>query len=100
MMTFTDASAIAEARSCLAALADAAPTIEASIAYERALLYLDSLVGDYVPGIGSLAENDPEPLLARLEAAVGELVTYGLDGLSAELLLDMAIGAAESSKFL
>ena len=71
MMTLTDAYAVTEARSCLAALADTAPTVEASIAYERALLYIDSLVGDYVPGISSPAENDPERLLTRLEVAVG-----------------------------
>ena len=95
MMTFADAYAIAEARSCIAALADTAATVDTSIAYEHALLHLD---GDYAPSISPLAEIDTDRLLARLEAAVEVLVTYGLDGLSAELLLDMTIVATGSAE--
>ena len=36
-------------------------------------------------------------LLARLEAAMEKLVSYGVDGLTAELLLDMAYGPADSA---
>ncbi len=93
----TLAHTIAEARSCLAALADHARSVEASIEYDRLLIHLDG-IGDYVAGTCSLDEADPERLLARLEMAVEELVACGLDCLSAELLLDMAIGAGESSE--
>lgn len=97
MTTLAHADAIAEARSCLADLADTAHTVDGSIVYDRALLYLDGLVGDFVPGISPLNETDRNRLLARLESAVEELVTYGLDGLSAELLLYMLNGPAESA---
>lgn len=40
MMTRAHAIALDEARSCLAALADTATTLDASVAYEHALLYL------------------------------------------------------------
>jgi len=97
-MTLAHAYAIAEARSCLAALADNARSVEASIEYDRLLIHLDGIVDDYVAGIWALDEADPERLLARLDVAVEELVACGLDCLSAELLLDMAIGAGESSE--
>lgn len=97
MMTLAHACAIAEVRSCLAALADAAITVDASAEFDRILIYFDGIVGDLVPAISPLDETDPLRLLDSLEAAVEERVTYGFDELTAELLLDMANGPADSA---
>lgn len=96
-MTIAHAHAIAEVRSCLAALADTAPTVGASAEYDRILIYFDGIVGDLVSAIRSLDETDPCRLFHQLEAAFEGLVTYGFDVLTAESLLDMAHGPADSA---
>ncbi len=48
-MLLAHAVALAEARTYIAALADLAVSADASLAYERTLLYLDAIHGDDVP---------------------------------------------------
>lgn len=87
-MTLAYALALAQARSCLAALADTAPDFDESIRYEYLLLDLDMLhpIG---PGLAPIAGTKAE-LLDRLEAAVDQMIELGGDGLSLELLLASA----------
>ncbi len=58
MMMLAHAHAVTEARSCLAALADAATTFDVTVAYEHALLYLDSVHGDDVPALDDPGRSD------------------------------------------
>ena len=84
-LTYPYAVALGEARSCLAALADTAPTIDESIHYDRLLFRLDFMHQDY-PGCHPITGTQQE-LLDRLEAAIETLIAQGADGLITELLL-------------
>lgn len=88
-MTLAYAVALAEARSCLAALADDATDFDESSHFEHLLLDLDRLhpIG---PGLWPTAGTKAE-LLARLEVAVDVMIALGGDGLSLELLLVSAM---------
>lgn len=85
-MILAYAIALADARSCLAVLADAATDFDESCRYERLLIDLDGLhAGDFpatYPMYGTPAE-----LLARLGAAVDRMIELGGDALSLELFL-------------
>jgi len=82
------AIALAEARSCLAALADTAVTFQASVDYERVLLQLDWIHGDDVPGLdASGLTDDRNALFSTAEAAIEELVDFDVDALQIELVL-------------
>lgn len=85
VMTLAYAITLAEARSCLAALADTAMDIYESSHYERLLIECDGLhpIG---PALYPIAGTKTE-LLDRLEAAVDQMRDLGGDGLSLELLL-------------
>lgn len=87
-MTFAYAIALAEARSCLAALVDAATDFGESAHFEHLLLDLDAMHMDY-PGLDPL-DGDRSLLLRRLEVAVDGMIDHGVDGLSLELLLGAA----------
>lgn len=78
---------VAEARSCLAALADTAPTFDQSVAYDRLLLRLDGLRCDDGPACEPMPGIGRDELQRRVEAAIGQLVNAGIDALSVELLL-------------
>ena len=52
-MLLAHAVALAEARSYVAALADAALTTDASIEYDRVLLQIDFIHGDFIPAVGA-----------------------------------------------
>lgn len=93
-MTVGYTIALGEARSCLAALADTAETLDDSIHYEHLLLALDFMHMDY-PGCHP-ATGTRDELLDRLEAAVDELIARGADGLRMELLLDSAFSSPTS----
>jgi hypothetical protein len=85
-MILAYAIALAEARSCLAALADSASTFEESVHYEHLLLDLDALhtIG---PTLYATTGTKTD-LLGRLETAVDQMLDLGEgDGLSLELLL-------------
>lgn len=95
-MLLAHAIALAEARTYVAALADHATTLEASLVYERTLLYLDSLHGDVVPALdaGGLI-RDRAALQVVAESAVEELIDHGVDALQVELVLAMLEDARE-----
>lgn len=81
---------LAEARTCIAALADRATSIEASCAYERTLLYLDAIHGDAAPALEPApALENHDALQLQAEAAVEGLLKHGIDALQVEMLLAM-----------
>ncbi|MDI4643270.1 hypothetical protein K9U39_20530 [Rhodoblastus acidophilus] len=87
-MLLAHAVLLTEARSYVAALADNAKTLEASSAYDLALIELDLVHGD-----GAFALDATEhavgrdALMALAISAVERLTTYGMDALQSELLL-------------
>lgn len=87
MMTLAHALIVAEARSCLAALAETPSTFEQLVAYDRLLLRLDWLHGDDTPACEPMPELGRAELLRRAELTIERLVDFGVDGLSVELLL-------------
>lgn len=79
---------LSQARSYLAALADHAPTDEASSAYEHLLIALDLLHHDQGPALDTDGvTDDPEVLHIVATSAIAELVSHGIDDLDVELLL-------------
>lgn len=87
-MLLAHAVTLAEARSHIAALADHAHTVEASSAFERALIELDWAHGDDVPARDTSGiTDDRDILMAAAVSAVQQLFDYGLDALQMELLL-------------
>ncbi len=88
-MSFAYAIALAEARSCLATLADASSDFDESVHFDHLLLDLDAMHVDY-PGLYPL-DADRSRLLRRLEAAVERMLDLGGDGLRLELLLAEAL---------
>lgn len=89
-MELACAVALAEALSCLAALADAASDIYEISHYERLLIDLDGL-HPAGPALSTIIGSEAE-LIDRLEAAVDRLIDLGGSaGLTLELLLDAAL---------
>lgn len=86
-MLLAHAYLLADARACLAALADSATTFDQSVVYDRLLLRLDWLHGDDTPACEAMPGVDRDELLRRAESAVGSLVEFGIDALTVELLL-------------
>lgn len=87
-MLLAHAATLVEARSHIAALADHARTIEASSAYERALIELDWIHGDGSPALDTTGlPDDRDTLFVTAAAAVERLTGYGVDALGVELLL-------------
>jgi len=94
-MLLAHAVAVAEARTYIAALTDLAVSLDASLSYERTLLYLDSIHGDEVPALDSGLIDDRTALYVVAESAVAELVDHGVDALQVELVLAMLEEARE-----
>ena len=93
-MLLPHAQTLAQARSYVAALADRALTIDASSAYERALLELDRVHGDDCPALDTDdLTDDRDILLAVASSAVEELENFGVDILAVELILAMLVDA-------
>ena len=89
-MLLAHASVLAKARSNLAALADTAPTIDASSAYEHVLITLDRLHDDQAPALSTArVRRDRDALLRDTTVALDSLADLGLDTLDVELLLSM-----------
>lgn len=87
-MLLLHAATLAEARSYLAALADHARTVEASSAYERALIELDWVHGDDTPALDTAGITDDRDIVMALAvSAVQQLAHYGVDALHIELVL-------------
>ena len=93
-MLLPHAQTLAQARSYVAALADRALTLEASSAYERALLELDRVHGDECPALDTEdLSDDRDILLAVASSAIEKIESYGIDPLSVELILAMLVDA-------
>jgi hypothetical protein len=90
------AQTLAQARSYVAALADCARSIEASSAYERALIELDRVHDDDCPALDTTAlTTDRDVLFTVAGSAIEELTDFGIDPLSVELILAMLADARE-----
>jgi hypothetical protein len=87
-MDLEHALTLTEARSFVAALADAAVDDDASAAFESVLIELDWLHGDESPSLDTdgLSE-DRDVLYLAAAAAIEALALFGLDALDLELLL-------------
>ncbi len=94
-MLLAHAVTLAEARSYVAALADSAVTIDASIEYDRVLLQIDFIHCDLIPAIRPVPVTDRDVLFSVAESAIEDLATHGIDGLTVELVLDMLYAARE-----
>lgn len=89
-MLLAHAQTLAQARSCLAALADNAATLEASSGYEQTLMALDQIHDDQAPALDSDGmTSDRAALTMVATSAVKHLVDHGVDPLQLELLLAM-----------
>jgi hypothetical protein len=87
-MLLAHAATLADARAYLAALADHARTVEASSAYERALIELDGVHGDDTPALDTDGiTHDCDIVMALAVSAVQQLADYGVDALHIELVL-------------
>ena len=87
-MLLSHAMTLADARSCVAALADQATQAHASSAYERVIMQLDRIHDDDVPAVDSDGlPEDRDLLLAGATAAIEQLVDHGVDALDIELVL-------------
>ena len=81
---------LGQARSCIAALADQADSIDASSAYEHVLIELDRIHGDEGPGLYTDGiYEDRTVLLASATSAIEELEQYAVDPLTVELVVAM-----------
>jgi len=90
MTLLPHAVALVRARSYLAALADRATTVDASSAYEHALIELDRVRGDDGSTIDSDGlREDLGILVAVATAALEDLAKHGVDALSIELIIAM-----------
>ena len=95
-MLLPHATALAQARTYIAALADTARSPNASSTYGNTLLYLDAIHGDAVPASIPADEIEDRTALASLaEAAIEGLVDHGVDALQVELVLAMLEDARE-----
>ena len=94
-MLLPHAVTLSEARSYVAALADNAVTIDASIEYDRVLLQIDFIHDDDIPAIGPVHVTDRAALFSVAESAIEALADHGVDGLTVELVLDMLYVAQE-----
>ena len=94
-MLLAHAITLAEARSYVAALADNAVSIDASIEYDRLLLLIDFIHADSIPAITPVPITDRDALFSAAETAIGDLVGHGIDPLSVEVFLDMLHVARE-----
>ncbi len=87
-MLLAHAALLSEARSYIAALAENAKTLEASSAYDLALIELDWVHADNGPALDATSPAaDRDVLMALATSAVERLTTYGVDALHTELLL-------------
>ena len=87
-MDLEHALTLAQARSFVAALADAAVEDDASAAFERVLIELDWLHADESPGLDTDGlSDDRDVLYLGAATAIESLAHFGLDALDLELLL-------------
>jgi hypothetical protein len=94
-MLLAHALTLAEARSYVAALADNALIIDASIEYDRVLLQIDFIHGEDIPAISPVSATDRAEMFTAAESAIEDLADHGIDDLTVELVLDMLYIARE-----
>ena len=94
-LAYAYAIALADARSCLAALADAATDFDESVQFEHLLLALDALHPDG-PALYAVA-GDRGALFDRLDVAVDRMLALGGDLLSLEFLAALAHGTIRAN---
>lgn len=95
MLQLAHALTLGKARSHVAALADHAGTIRASIGYDRVLLELDLIHGDDIPAISAVSATSSDELFSIAESAIRDLPGYGIDPLTIELVLDLLNAARD-----
>jgi hypothetical protein len=89
-MLLPHAHTLAQARTCLAALADAASSEDVSSAYEHVLIELDRIHCDESPDIYVDAVTQDQAIQFEIAtSAIEDLKGYGVDALSVELVLWM-----------
>jgi hypothetical protein len=89
-MLLPHAHTLAQARTCLAALADAANSEDVSSAYEHVLIELDRIHCDESPDIYLDAVTQDQAIQFEIAtSAIEDLKGYGVDALSVELVLWM-----------
>jgi hypothetical protein len=89
-MLLPHAHTLAQARTCLAALADAASSEDVSSAYEHVLIELDRIHCDESPDIYLDAVTQDQAIQFEIAtSAIEDLKGYGVDSLSVELMLWM-----------
>jgi len=89
-MLLPHAHTLAQARTCLAALADAAISEDVSSAYEHVLIELDRIHCDESPDIYLDAVTQDQAIQFEIAtSAIEDLKSYGVDALSVELVLWM-----------
>jgi hypothetical protein len=89
-MLLPHAHTLAQARTCLAALADAASSEDVSSAYEHVLIELDRIHCDESPDIYLDAVTQDQAIQFEIAtSAIEDLKGYGVDALSVELVLWM-----------
>lgn len=87
-MLLAHSALLTEARSYISALAENAKTLEASSAYDLALIELDLVHGDDAFALDATSPTvDRDVLTALATSAVERLTAYGMDALHSELLL-------------
>lgn len=93
-MHLRHAHTLAQARTCLAALADEASNDDAASAYEHVLIDLDRIHYDESPDVYlDPVTQDRAIQFDVATAAIEELKTHGIDPLTVELLLWQLAGA-------
>lgn len=95
-MLLSHAVLYAEARSYLAALADTATGLDASLEYERTLLHLDYLHGGKVTPITVVPTSDRAVVYDVARTAITRLVDYGVDRYELAICLSMLAAAWEA----
>lgn len=92
-MLLPHAITLAEARTCLAALADRTDCLDVSEEYDRALLYLDAMHGADVPALSDTAIDDTELVYRAAVRAIESLRDFHVDDLQVEIVLAMIADA-------
>jgi hypothetical protein len=78
-MLLNHAVALAECRSYLAALADTAPSGEASLEYQDVLLQLDGLNSGHLPPVTPVPTENRKVLYTVALKSLGRLEEHGMD---------------------
>ena len=95
-MLISHALALAEARSCLAALADTSVNSDAGVEYGAVLLQLDELQGGVFPPITVMATSNREALFQVAQESISKLADDGVNPSEPGICLCVPVLAWES----